>query len=179
MEETFTSLQKAKKLTRDHLFIVAFVAVDKSHAFDAAVSTQAVFGVAGELGMKMAKDPASLRMHLIDALYGLDEATLQSHGKWILILSNVLAPSVAICSGGIRGFSSANPLSFLNFPVLPSTQWRLMSLSQHNRVCLRESECWLEVVRLGQLLESTCRDGAGLFLSNEEAEVKCIVLQGN
>ncbi|XP_050885443.1 hydroxyethylthiazole kinase [Lathyrus oleraceus] len=59
--------------------IAAFVAVDKSHAFDAAVSALAVFGVAGELGMKMAKGPASLRMHLIDALYGLDEATLQSH----------------------------------------------------------------------------------------------------
>ncbi|KAJ1401709.1 Ribokinase-like [Sesbania bispinosa] len=59
--------------------IAAFVAVDKSHALDAAVSALAVFGVAGELGMKMAKGPASLRMHLIDALYGLDEAALQSH----------------------------------------------------------------------------------------------------
>ncbi|CAJ2673679.1 unnamed protein product [Trifolium pratense] len=59
--------------------IAAFVAVDKTNALDAAVSALAVFGVAGELGMKMAKGPASLRMHLIDALYGLDEATLQSH----------------------------------------------------------------------------------------------------
>ncbi|XP_014512749.1 hydroxyethylthiazole kinase [Vigna radiata var. radiata] len=59
--------------------IAAFVAVDKSHALDAAVSALAVFGVAGELGMKMAKGPASLRMHLIDALYGLDEAALNSH----------------------------------------------------------------------------------------------------
>ncbi|KAF1898804.1 hypothetical protein Lal_00035563 [Lupinus albus] len=59
--------------------IAAFVAVDKSHALDAAVSALAVFGVAGELGMKMAKGPGSLRMHLIDALHGLDEATLLSH----------------------------------------------------------------------------------------------------
>ncbi|KAJ1432352.1 Ribokinase-like [Sesbania bispinosa] len=59
--------------------IAAFVAVDKSHALEAAVSALAVFGVAGELGMKMAKGPASLRMHLIDALYGLDEAALRSH----------------------------------------------------------------------------------------------------
>jgi hydroxyethylthiazole kinase len=59
--------------------IAAFVAVDKNNALDAAVSALAVFGVAGELGMKMSKGPASLRMHLIDALYGLDEATLQSH----------------------------------------------------------------------------------------------------
>ncbi|CAI8601932.1 unnamed protein product [Vicia faba] len=59
--------------------IAAFLALDKTHALDAAVSALAVFGVAGELGMKMAKGPASLRMHLIDALYGLDEATLLSH----------------------------------------------------------------------------------------------------
>ncbi|KAK7355345.1 hypothetical protein VNO80_14600 [Phaseolus coccineus] len=59
--------------------IAAFVAVDKNHALDATVSALAVFGVAGELGMKMAKGPASLRMHLIDALYGLDEAALNSH----------------------------------------------------------------------------------------------------
>ncbi|KAK7344540.1 hypothetical protein VNO77_14266 [Canavalia gladiata] len=59
--------------------IAAFVAVDKCHALDATVSALAIFGVAGELGMKMAKGPASLRMHLIDALYGLDEAASQSH----------------------------------------------------------------------------------------------------
>lgn len=60
--------------------IAAFLAVvDKSHALEAVVSALSVFGVAGELGMKMAKGPASLRMHLIDALYGLDEATLHSH----------------------------------------------------------------------------------------------------
>jgi len=43
---------------------------------------------------------------------------------------------------------------------------------------LHERECELEVVRLEQLLESVSRDGEGLFLSNEEAKVKCIVLQG-
>ncbi|KAL1368091.1 hypothetical protein HN51_022206 [Arachis hypogaea] len=59
--------------------IAAFVAVDKIHALDAAVSALAVFGVTGELGMKNAKGPASLRMHLIDALHGLDEAALESH----------------------------------------------------------------------------------------------------
>ncbi|KAK7290437.1 hypothetical protein RIF29_04866 [Crotalaria pallida] len=59
--------------------VAAFVAVDKSHALEATVSALAVFGVAGELGMKMAKGPASLRMHLIDALHGLDEAALQSY----------------------------------------------------------------------------------------------------
>ncbi|XP_027366848.1 hydroxyethylthiazole kinase isoform X2 [Abrus precatorius] len=59
--------------------IAAFVAVDKYQALEATVSALAVFGVAGELGMKLAKGPASLRIHLIDALYGLDEAALQSH----------------------------------------------------------------------------------------------------
>ncbi|XP_028773421.1 hydroxyethylthiazole kinase [Neltuma alba] len=61
--------------------IAAFVAVDKLHALDAAVSALSIFGVAGELGMKMATGPASLRMHLIDSLYGLDEAAVVSHVK--------------------------------------------------------------------------------------------------
>ncbi|KAF7837374.1 hydroxyethylthiazole kinase [Senna tora] len=61
--------------------ITAFVAVDKLHALDAAISALSIFGVAGELGMKMAKGPASLRMHLIDSLYGLDEAAVLSHVK--------------------------------------------------------------------------------------------------
>ncbi|CAJ2644321.1 unnamed protein product [Trifolium pratense] len=47
-----------------------------------------------------------------------------------------------------------------------------------NSSYLCDSECQLEVVRLEQLLESVSRDGEGLVLSNVEAEVKCIVLQG-
>ncbi|KAK4266269.1 hypothetical protein QN277_027219 [Acacia crassicarpa] len=58
--------------------IAAFVAVDKLHALDAAVSALSIFGVAGELGMKTARGPASLRMHLIDSLHGLDEAAVMS-----------------------------------------------------------------------------------------------------
>lgn len=58
--------------------IAAFVAVDQLHPLAAAVSAFSIFGVAGELGMKMAKGPASLRMHLIDSLYALDEATVLS-----------------------------------------------------------------------------------------------------
>lgn len=58
--------------------IAAFVAVDPLHAFEATVLALSVFGVAGEMGMEMAKGPASLRMHLIDSLYGLDEAALVS-----------------------------------------------------------------------------------------------------
>lgn len=42
---------------------------------------------------------------------------------------------------------------------------------------VRESECVLEVVRLEQLLASCSRNKEELFLSKEEAEVKCIVLQ--
>lgn len=61
--------------------IAAFVAVDKLHALDAAVSALSIFGVAGELGMKTARGPASLRMHLIDSLHGLDEAAVMSHVK--------------------------------------------------------------------------------------------------
>ncbi|XP_057442265.1 uncharacterized protein LOC130733988 [Lotus japonicus] len=41
---------------------------------------------------------------------------------------------------------------------------------------VRESECVLEVARLEQLLASCHREGEQLFLSKEEAELKCIVL---
>ncbi|KAI9194580.1 hypothetical protein LWI28_007337 [Acer negundo] len=61
--------------------IAAFVAAaaDPLHAFDATVSALSVFGIAGEMGMELAKGPASLRMHLIDSLYGLDQPALLSH----------------------------------------------------------------------------------------------------
>ncbi|KAL5781520.1 hypothetical protein ACOSP7_006549 [Xanthoceras sorbifolium] len=58
--------------------IAAFVAVDPLHAFEATVSAFSVFGIAGEMGMEQAKGPASLRMHLIDSLYGLDQVALLS-----------------------------------------------------------------------------------------------------
>ena len=58
--------------------IAAFVAVDPLHALEATVLALSVFGVAGEMGMEMAKGPASLRMHLIDSLYGLDQAAVLS-----------------------------------------------------------------------------------------------------
>ncbi|OMP09185.1 Hydroxyethylthiazole kinase [Corchorus olitorius] len=61
--------------------IAAFVAVDQSHALEATASALAVFGVAGEMGMEMAKGPASLRMHLIDSLYGLDQSAVISRVK--------------------------------------------------------------------------------------------------
>lgn len=56
--------------------IVAFLAIDSSRVLEATVSAMAVFGIAGELGEAMANGPASLRMHLIDCLYGLDETTV-------------------------------------------------------------------------------------------------------
>ncbi|RDX92958.1 hypothetical protein CR513_24844 [Mucuna pruriens] len=40
-----------------------------------------------------------------------------------------------------------------------------------------ERQCVLEVARMEQLLASCCRDADELFLSKEEAEFKCIVLQ--
>ncbi|KAI6693796.1 hypothetical protein NL676_021506 [Syzygium grande] len=58
--------------------ISAFVSVDPSRAFEATASALSIFGIAGEIGMEMAKGPASLRMHLIDSLYGLDQATVLS-----------------------------------------------------------------------------------------------------
>lgn len=53
--------------------IAAFLAVDPLHAFEATASALSIFGVAGEMGMEIAKGPASLRMHLIDSLHGLDQ----------------------------------------------------------------------------------------------------------
>lgn len=58
--------------------IAAFVAVDPLHPLEATVSALSIFGVAGEMGMNLAKGPASLRMHLIDSLYGLDDAVVHS-----------------------------------------------------------------------------------------------------
>ncbi|KAJ8763877.1 hypothetical protein K2173_003659 [Erythroxylum novogranatense] len=61
--------------------IAAFVAVDPLHAFEATASALSIFGVAGEMGMETAKGPSSLRMHLIDSLYGLDQADVLSRVK--------------------------------------------------------------------------------------------------
>ncbi|CAD6231379.1 unnamed protein product [Miscanthus lutarioriparius] len=58
--------------------ISAFVAMEPSDAVVAAACALAIFGLAGEIGMESAKGPASLRMHLIDALYCLDEETVTS-----------------------------------------------------------------------------------------------------
>ncbi|XXG67928.1 hypothetical protein AAC387_Pa06g1157 [Persea americana] len=58
--------------------IAAFVAANPSNPFEATACSLSIFGVAGELGMDVAKGPASLRMHMIDSLHGLDEPTLLS-----------------------------------------------------------------------------------------------------
>ncbi|CAI9268783.1 unnamed protein product [Lactuca saligna] len=56
--------------------IAAFVAIDPTHAFEATASAFSVFGLAGDIGMELAKGPASLRMHLIDSLHRLDQDTV-------------------------------------------------------------------------------------------------------
>ncbi|XP_021725175.1 hydroxyethylthiazole kinase-like [Chenopodium quinoa] len=61
--------------------IAAFVAADPSHAFEATVAALSVFGIAGELGMQDAKGPASLRVNLIDSLYGIDQESIIQHAK--------------------------------------------------------------------------------------------------
>lgn len=61
--------------------IAAFVAVEPSHALEATASAFSIFGIAGEMGLELAKGPASLRMHLIDSLHGLDQATVLSRVK--------------------------------------------------------------------------------------------------
>ncbi|XP_022974515.1 hydroxyethylthiazole kinase [Cucurbita maxima] len=61
--------------------IAAFLAVDQLHALETTASALSIFGIAGEMGMDAAKGPASLRTHLIDSLYGLDEAAVISRVK--------------------------------------------------------------------------------------------------
>lgn len=61
--------------------IAAFVAIDPQHVVEATASAFSLFGIASEIGMDMAKGPASLRMHLIDSLYGLDQATVFNRVK--------------------------------------------------------------------------------------------------
>ncbi|KAK1390718.1 Hydroxyethylthiazole kinase [Heracleum sosnowskyi] len=56
--------------------IAAFVAVDPVHAFEATATALSIFGVAAEMAIDLSKGPASLRMHLIDSLYGLDHSTV-------------------------------------------------------------------------------------------------------
>ncbi|XP_047334604.1 hydroxyethylthiazole kinase [Impatiens glandulifera] len=56
--------------------VAAFVAVDPEHAFEATASALSIFGVSGEIGMDVAKGPASLRTNLIDTLHGLDQETV-------------------------------------------------------------------------------------------------------
>ena len=57
--------------------IGAFLAVEPE-AFAATVAALAVFGVAGEVAAGWAAGPGSLQVALLDALYTLDEATLQA-----------------------------------------------------------------------------------------------------
>ncbi|KAK6929653.1 Hydroxyethylthiazole kinase [Dillenia turbinata] len=84
--------------------IAAFVAVDPSHAFEATTSALSLFGVAAELGMDMAKGPASLRMHLIDSLYALDQATvLQRVNITNMLTSPSLLDLLGTKSGILKG----------------------------------------------------------------------------
>ncbi|KAJ6805933.1 hydroxyethylthiazole kinase [Iris pallida] len=58
--------------------IAAFVAMEPSSALEATACALSIFGLAAEIGMDLAKGPASLRMHMIDSLHALDEQTVAS-----------------------------------------------------------------------------------------------------
>ncbi|EPS58023.1 hypothetical protein M569_16793, partial [Genlisea aurea] len=51
--------------------IAAFVSVDPMHPLDATATALSIFGLAAEKAMEVARGPASLRMHLIDAIHRL------------------------------------------------------------------------------------------------------------
>ncbi|EFJ27117.1 hypothetical protein SELMODRAFT_450999 [Selaginella moellendorffii] len=62
--------------------IAAFAAVyPREQHLEACAFALALFGLAGEIGMSKASGPASLRLQLIDALHGLDQATVSSGVK--------------------------------------------------------------------------------------------------
>lgn len=61
--------------------IAAFIAVHPGQLLDAVAFAFAFFGLAGEVGNEKAMGPASLRMHLLDALHTLDENTVTSRVK--------------------------------------------------------------------------------------------------
>jgi hydroxyethylthiazole kinase len=60
--------------------IGAFLAVE-ADALTATVAALATFGVAGEIAAETARGPGSLQMGLLDTLYRLDEATLDSRAR--------------------------------------------------------------------------------------------------
>jgi len=60
--------------------IGAFLAIEKDTVAAAAAAT-AIYGLAGEIAAAKAKGPGSLRVQLLDALYSLDETTVQKQIK--------------------------------------------------------------------------------------------------
>ncbi|XP_042384733.1 hydroxyethylthiazole kinase-like [Zingiber officinale] len=66
--------------------IAAFVAVEPSNPLEATACALSVFGLAAELGFEMARGPASLRVHMIDSLHGLDANAVLS-GAQISVVS--------------------------------------------------------------------------------------------
>ncbi len=60
--------------------IGAFLAIEKDAVVAAAAGT-AIYGLAGEIAAAQAKGPGSLRVLLLDALYNLDEATVEKQIK--------------------------------------------------------------------------------------------------
>lgn len=58
----------------------AFIAVNDD-TLSAAAAALAVLGVAGELAAARSIGPGSLQMHLLDALYVMDESTLEQHAR--------------------------------------------------------------------------------------------------
>ncbi len=55
-------------------------------ALIATIAALAAFGVAGEIAAKRAKGPGSLQVALLDALYGLDAATLAAQARIVVSL---------------------------------------------------------------------------------------------
>jgi hydroxyethylthiazole kinase len=58
----------------------AFLAVEPD-AVLASAQALVVLGLAGELAAEQSRGPGSLQLHLLDALYTLDEATVRARAR--------------------------------------------------------------------------------------------------
>lgn len=58
--------------------IAAFVSVNPGRPLESAAFALALFGLSGEIGFERSNGPASLRMHMLDALHGIDEGSVLS-----------------------------------------------------------------------------------------------------
>ena len=72
---------KLDALTRDVSTIVTSSKPEEAQVLAAVAAALMLFAVAGEVAATRARGPGSFAMEIVDALYGLDQATLRERGR--------------------------------------------------------------------------------------------------